>query len=217
MALMRSASMVYVLRAKDEFYQYPSATTANLLPSNAASRLTRSTKSPNLVNMHRSRSQSSIADATLLPKGFLMRATLFFAFLLAYASVSHAALGGLPEQFNAQDTVTVSHVTSAGSSYITRDTTLATGTQVSEYVAADGVVFAVTWEGPILPDLKALLGKYFDTMVAESAKAPRAGRSQMAIDRPEVVINSGGHMRAFKGSAWIPVAFPAGFTAVDVH
>lgn len=147
-----------------------------------------------------------------------MRATPFFsAFLLAYASVSHAALGGLPEQFNAQDTVTVAHATSAGSSYMTRDTTLATGTHVGEYVAAGGVVFAVTWEGPILPDLKALLGKYFDTMVAESAKAPRAGRSQIAIYLPEVVINSGGHMRAFKGSAWIPAAFPAGFTAADVR
>ncbi|CAG4883202.1 conserved exported protein of unknown function [Georgfuchsia toluolica] len=147
-----------------------------------------------------------------------MRVTPFVSFIfLAYASISHAALGGLPEQFNAQDTAVVARVTSAGASYVTHDTTLATGTQVSEYVSAGGVVFAVTWKGPILPDLKALLGKYFDTMVAESARAPRTGRSQMAIDRPEVVINSGGHMRAFEGSAWIPAAFPAGFTAADVR
>jgi hypothetical protein len=39
----------------------------------------------------------------------------------------------------------------------------------------------------------------------------------MAIDLPEVVINSGGHMRAFEGSAWIPAEFPAGFTADDVR
>ena len=147
-----------------------------------------------------------------------MRATLFFsALLLTYAGVSHAALGGLPEQFNTEGTTVASSVSSAGSNYVTRDTTLATGTHVREYVSGSGVVFALTWDGPFLPDLKALLGKYFDTMVAESARLPRAGRSQMAINLPEVVINSGGHMRAFEGSAWIPAEFPAGFTADDVR
>jgi hypothetical protein len=152
------------------------------------------------------------------PKGFLMRAAPFFsALLLAYAGLSHAALGGLPEQFNTEGTTVVSSVSSAVSNYVTRDTTLATGTHVSEYVSDSGVVFAVTWDGPVLPDLKALLGKYFDTMVAESARIPRAGRSPVAISRPEVVINSGGHMRAFEGSAWIPAEFPTGFTADDVR
>ena len=152
------------------------------------------------------------------PKGALMRAAPFLsALLLAYAGVSHAALGGLPEQFNTEGTTVVSSVSSAVSNYVTRNTTLATGTQVREYVSDSGVVFAVTWDGPILPDLKALLGKYFDTMVAESARVPRAGRSPMAVNRPEVVINSGGHMRAFEGSAWIPAEFPVGFTAADVR
>ena len=68
-----------------------------------------------------------------------------------------------------------------------------------------------------MPDLKALLGKYFETMTTESVRVPRAGLSRIAIDRPEVVINSGGHMRAFEGSAWIPAEFPAGFTAGDVR
>lgn len=151
------------------------------------------------------------------PKGFLMRATkIIHVFLLAYASVSQAALGGLAEQFNAQDTALVAHVTSAGANYIIRDTTLATGTHVSEYVSDGGLVFAVTWKGPILPNLKSLLGKHFDKMVAESRKAPRAGRSKLDVSLPDVVINSGGHMRAFEGSAWIPSEFPAGFTADDI-
>ncbi|MFY9329812.1 MAG: DUF2844 domain-containing protein [Georgfuchsia sp.] len=144
-------------------------------------------------------------------------AQIFPAVLLACASVSYAALGGPPAQFNVQDTADVARFTSAGESYITRDTTLATGTHVSEYISGGNVVFAVTWEGPVLPNLKALLGKYFDTMVAESAKVTRAGRSQVAIELPEVVINSGGHMRAFEGSAWIPKEFPAGFDATDVR
>jgi hypothetical protein len=152
------------------------------------------------------------------PKGAPIRATPFFsALLLAYAGVSHAVLGGPPEQFNTQGTTVVSGVSSAVSNYVTRDTMLATGTHVREYVSGSGVVFAITWDGPFLPDLKALLGKHFDAMVAESARLPRAGRSHITINRPEVVINSGGHMRAYEGSAWIPAEFPSGFTADDVR
>ena len=147
-----------------------------------------------------------------------MRATPFLlAILLAYAGVSHAALGGPPEQFNTEGTTVVSSVSTAESNYVTRDTTLATGTHVREFVSGSGVVFAVTWDGPFLPDLKALLGKYFDTMVAQSATMPRAGRSHMAVNRPEVVINSGGHMRAFEGSAWLPAELPAGFSVDDLR
>ena len=140
-------------------------------------------------------------------------APLLFALLLVYSVPSLAALGALPEQF---DTV-VSSMSSAASNYVTRDTTLSTGTRVREYISPGGLVFAVTWDGPVLPDLKALLGTYFDALVAESARMPRAGRSHIGVRLPEVVIHSGGHMRAFEGSAWIPAQFPPGFTADDVH
>jgi hypothetical protein len=151
-------------------------------------------------------------------RGPCSRAAAFVSvLLLAYAGASHAALGGLPEQFNAEGAAVASTVSSTMSNYVVRDTTLTAGTQVREYIAANGIVFAVTWDGPVLPDLKALLGKYFDTMVAESKKMPRAGRSQIGVNLPEVVINSGGHMRAFEGSAWIPAQFPAGFSAADVR
>jgi hypothetical protein len=137
--------------------------------------------------------------------------------LLANISAAHAALGGVPEQFNGEGTTVISSVSSAASGYLTHDTSLATGTQVREYISTQGIVFALTWEGPILPDLKSLLGKHFRTMVEESTRLPRAGRSSIDINRPEVIINSGGHMRAFKGSAWIPAEFPRGFTSDDVR
>lgn len=151
-------------------------------------------------------------------RGPFSRAAPFVSvLLLVYAGVSHAALGGLPEQFNAEGTAVVSSVSSAMPTYTLRETTLATGTQVREYISGSGIVFALAWNGPMLPDLKALLGQYFDTMVAESASKPRAGRSHLGVDLPEVVIHSGGHMRAFEGSAWIPAQFPAGFSADDVR
>lgn len=141
----------------------------------------------------------------------------FTALLLAYSGASLAELGGLPEKFDTPGAAALSSVSSTVSNYVLRDTALPSGTRVREYISAGGIVFAVTWEGPFLPDLKALLGKHFDTMVADSARMPRAGRSRIAMSGREAVINSGGHMRAFEGSAWLPAEFPAGFTADDVH
>ena len=147
-----------------------------------------------------------------------MRTPLFSSVLLiAYAGACQAALGGAPEGFGGASTTAAANVTSTGANYIVRETTLATGTQVHEYVSPGGIVFAVTWAGPILPDLKALLGPYFDTMVAEAQTAPRAGRSRVRVNQPEVVINSGGHMRAYEGSAWIPAQLPAGLNPDDLR
>jgi hypothetical protein len=137
--------------------------------------------------------------------------------LLAYAGLSHAALGGLPEQFNTEGNTAVSSVSATMPNYVVRDTTLATGTHVREYIAANGIVFAVAWDGPVLPELKTLLGKYYDAMTAESKGMPRAGRSYISVNLPGVVIYSGGHMRAFEGSAWIPAQLPTGFNADDVR
>ena len=147
-----------------------------------------------------------------------MRATpLLIALLFAHAGACHAALGGAPEDFGTANTTVAANVTAAGANYRIRETVLDTGTRVSEYVSAGGVVFALTWEGPTPPDLRALLGKYFDTMVAEAASAPRAGRARLRVNKPEVVINSGGHMRAFEGNAWIPAQLPAGFSPDDLR
>lgn len=131
--------------------------------------------------------------------------------LLVHAGVSTAVLGGPPEKFDADDRTVVSVIRPDCTML---DTTLATGTRIRQYVSGRGLVFAVTWRGPFLPELKVLLGKYFDTMEAESARTSRAGRSHIAINRREIVINASGHMRSFEGEAWIPVEMPANF---NVH
>jgi hypothetical protein len=139
-----------------------------------------------------------------------MRVTHFLPLLLlVHSGVSSAVLGGLPEKFN-EDALTV--VSKNAPNYSVLETTLATGTQVRQYVSARGVVFAITWSGPFLPELQGLLGKHFDTLLAESARTTRAGRSRIAINHGEVVINLGGHMRSFEGEAWIPAEMPANFT-----
>ncbi|HXD39679.1 MAG TPA: DUF2844 domain-containing protein [Ramlibacter sp.] len=92
---------------------------------------------------------------------------------------------------------------------------LESGTVVHEYVDAGGTVFAVSWSGPYLPDLKEILGTHFDTMVAHAGNARRGGR-HLVVNQPGLVIVSRGHMGAFDGHAWLPAKLPAGFKPGDI-
>ncbi|WP_206002533.1 DUF2844 domain-containing protein [Paraburkholderia antibiotica] len=94
--------------------------------------------------------------------------------------------------------------------YSVHQLTLPSGTQVREYVASNGTVFGVAWDGPTLPDLKSMLGASFDAYVA--ANASRRG-TPLAVSSDELVVFSSGHLRAFTGYAYLPRAVPAG---VDV-
>jgi hypothetical protein len=129
-----------------------------------------------------------------------------------------ASLGRAPSSFAGTSSVhqaralaAASGTTAGSTSYSVSTTTLTGGTTVREYVGADGVVFAVTWNGPFLPDLRELLGQHFTTLTNESARQPKAGRGQVRVARPDVTIESGGHMRAYAGRAWINSRLPAGF------
>lgn len=90
-----------------------------------------------------------------------------------------------------------------------------TGTRVREYAHPDGTVFAVAWDGPFIPNLRQLLGAYF-TPFAEAAKAQQARharRGTLALETPDLVVETGGHMRAFFGRAFIPALLPRAFAA----
>lgn len=100
--------------------------------------------------------------------------------------------------------------------YTRHQTQLESGTTVHEYVRADGVVFAVAWRGPVLPDLSALLGGYFTAFKSETDQARQSGRrgSPVRIERADLVVRSNGRMRNFFGHAYAPELVPAG---VDIH
>ena len=86
------------------------------------------------------------------------------------------------------------------------------GTTVREYVSASGKVFGVAWEGPILPDLRQVLGAYFGPYVeaAQAAQKKRVGHGPVRIEEPTFVVEQGGHPRAFTGRAYVPQLMPAG-------
>ena len=151
---------------------------------------------------------------------------LMMGLLLPAASLScFASLGRAPTAFPAAGTSAVrAHVLAAGAGanpgaagYTVNSSVLDNGTTVREYVGADGVVFAVSWNGPFLPDLRTLLGDHFATLTSEAARHPKAGHSQLHVDRPEVTIESTGHMRAYAGRAWINARLPAGFKPGDIE
>ncbi|MBW8837248.1 MAG: DUF2844 domain-containing protein, partial [Burkholderia sp.] len=109
---------------------------------------------------------------------------------------------------------------SATASYTVRETTLGNGTVVREYLTTDGTVFAITWRGPQMPDLNELLGSYFPQYVAgvKAVRAARGGaRGPVAVDQSSLVVQSGGHMGAFSGRAWLPPALPAGVSGSDIQ
>lgn len=81
------------------------------------------------------------------------------------------------------------------------------GTAVREYVSPAGKVFAVAWDGPVLPDLRQVLGAHFDRYLAV-AKERRAKRTPVVIREPALVLVTGGHPRAFTGRAYVPGLVP---------
>lgn len=149
-----------------------------------------------------------------------MRAAFAAAAFFSCVLPSYASLGGAPTNFSNQSRIHAQALAAAGTgagTYTVNTATLPNGTTVREYVSPAGTVFAVSWRGPFLPDLRALLGQHFETMKRETARHPKAGHSQLLVDDKDVTIESRGHMRAYNGRAWVASLFPAGFSAGEIE
>jgi hypothetical protein len=90
---------------------------------------------------------------------------------------------------------------------------LSNGLLVRQFVDATGLVFAVAWEGPVLPDFERLLGAAFQAY----ADAVRQQKRGVRIQNPDLVVESGGMMRAFAGRAFLPAKLPAKLTPQDIR
>ncbi len=97
--------------------------------------------------------------------------------------------------------------------YDEHDLTLPSGTVVHEYASRAGTVFAISWQGPLPPDLSQLLGTYFSryTDAASAAALARPGRQrQLSSSEPDFVVQSVAHNRSFRGKAYLPALVPEG-------
>ena len=103
-----------------------------------------------------------------------------------------------------------------GSGYTVSQITLPSGTVVNEYVSAEGKVFAVTWKGASVPDLSQTLGLYFEEYKAAASSTPHAGHHHLTVQQPDLVVVTGGHMRAWNGKAYVPSLLPPNFSLDDI-
>ena len=91
--------------------------------------------------------------------------------------------------------------------------TLPNGLVVRQYADSAGLVFAVAWEGPVLPDFGRLLGSYYPVYTL----AVRQQKRGVNFQTPELVIESGGMMRSFSGRALLPTRLPAAMVPLDIR
>ena len=90
------------------------------------------------------------------------------------------------------------------------------GTTVREYVSAAGTVFAVAWQGPVMPDLRQILGRYFDRYITAAA-GKHAGHRHSEVREADLVVQSNGHVRSFSGRAYLPQLLPQGVTVEEIR
>jgi hypothetical protein len=92
------------------------------------------------------------------------------------------------------------------------------GLRVREFVTRDGTVFALSWSGPVPPDLQPLLGPSFSAYSAALAGIPHPGlRRSVRIALPGLIVESGGHLRAYAGRAYLPALIPAEIRVSDIR
>jgi hypothetical protein len=91
-----------------------------------------------------------------------------------------------------------------------------TGGRLREYVSNSGTVFAVTWVSPARPDMHQILGSYFNEY-AQAVQTSRRHRGPVVVRSADLIVESGGHMRAFTGRAYAPTLMPEGVTANDIQ
>jgi hypothetical protein len=140
---------------------------------------------------------------------------LLVAALPVWASLGGDASSVQTDQVHMQGT----RQTTTTQSYTVSEIRAATGTVVREYASSTGTVFAIAWHGPWPPDMHQLLGSYFEQYVqaAKAQSAARMGRRPLMIEQPGLVVQSGGHPRAFSGKAYVPEMLPQGVRAEDLR
>jgi hypothetical protein len=161
--------------------------------------------------MHKRRSHSM--NSKLLLAGAML--TIFGTAFPARASLGGDTASVQADQLYMQGT----RQTIAAESYTVHEIQAGAGAVVREYVSPAGKVFALAWHGRWPPNMRQLLGSYFEQYV-QAAKAQsgyRRGRRPLMIEQPGLVVQMGGHPRAFAGMAYVPEMLPPGVRAEEIQ
>lgn len=123
------------------------------------------------------------------------------AFALLLAVPAFAGLGEAP---------TPDATVAAGAGYEIHEIRAESGGVIREYVSPAGIVFGISWNSPLMPNLRAVLGDHFGAFEQAAADSRSSGRrGPISIDRSDLVLQSGGQMRDYRGRAFVPGLLPA--------
>jgi len=150
--------------------------------------------------------------STLLASSLLLISTLWFA-------PARASLGGGAESILA-DAEELQGVLqpSLHAHFQVQEIISENGILVREFMSRGGLVFAISWQGPAMPDLKQLLGAQYAAYAAAIEAQKRPGlRRAVRIATPDLVVESEGHLRAFVGRSYLPGLIPAGVSVDELR
>lgn len=165
------------------------------------------------VQLSESRGTDEMSNETRASRIFAFALVSIATLAMTASQSATAALGGnaatvVADQVHINGKLVVSQM----QEYTVHEIQAPSGTVVREFASPAGTVFGVAWSGPTMPDLRQVLGPYFDQYIR--AAAQRTRRGPVLIEQPGLVVQSGGHMRAFVGKAYVPQAVPQG-VAID--
>jgi hypothetical protein len=109
----------------------------------------------------------------------------------------HAALRGIGLTSRAMPTFDVHEITTQH------------GTLVRHYVSRSGSVFATSWSGPSLPDLKVVLGRSYAEYTA-AAQSSSGQQKILSISTQNLVLRVVRYPRGLAGWAHVPGLLPPG-------
>jgi Protein of unknown function (DUF2844) len=93
--------------------------------------------------------------------------------------------------------------------YTVHELTAVNGARVREFVSPKGLVFGVSWQGPFMPDLQQLLGTYATTLHTAPPDQTQVRHMRgLFVKTKDFVFVSSGHMRFWKGHAYVPSLLP---------
>jgi hypothetical protein len=133
------------------------------------------------------------------------------------SSPAHAQLGTTLSPASIAKTGVVAHQSTRGA-LAWQESTDADGNTIRQYVDTTGRVYAVTWRGPAMPDVEALLGAYFGSFKTGAAQpgALAYGLHTTRVEQDDLVVESAVRLREFNGRAWLASALPAGVSSSDI-
>jgi hypothetical protein len=158
-----------------------------------------------------------VKPSTLRAAPVLRVFSLFGTLLLQGPAAAH--LGGDADSVNTDRQVFHAELRSIPmQQYNRHEITTEAGTMVHEYATRQGTVFAVTWQGPLPPDLQQLFGKYYEQYQSAASAQLRPGmHRQLNITGADLVVQSTARLRAFGGRAYVPSLVPAGVSVAELQ